>query len=269
MSSGIQQRRKGTTKTTKEILDTLHYCGENNHSIPLSGAVQFEEAELPIPAYIFGAWLGDGHSETARIEVIKRFSDYAETIGAKFRVISCNYGSKAKTYSISGGENLHIKLKSLGVLKNKHIPEIYLLASIEQRRELLRGLMDTDGCIDARKPCCEIIQKRKSLALEIMRIIRSLGMACSLSEKIVKERSYWRITFRANFNCFTIKRKSDRYKEQKKNNASASRFIVSVTPVVTRPVRCITVDSQSHLYLASESFVPTHNSTPCFPSPPY
>ena len=46
MSSGIQQRRKGTTKTTKEILDTLHYCGENNHSIPLSGAVQFDGGGL-------------------------------------------------------------------------------------------------------------------------------------------------------------------------------------------------------------------------------
>lgn len=38
------------------------------------------------------------------------------------------------------------------------------------------------------------------------------------------------------------------------------RLIVAVDPVPSRPVRCIHVDSPSHLYLAGPGMVPTHNS---------
>ena len=45
------------------------------------------------------------------------------------------------------GEGKGIFLLSLenNLLKNKHIPEVYFTASIEQRYLLLQGLMDTDG----------------------------------------------------------------------------------------------------------------------------
>ncbi len=38
-------------------------------------------------------------------------------------------------------------------------------------------------------------------------------------------------------------------------------YIVDVRPVVSRPVRCVQVDSADHLYLAGRSMIPTHNST--------
>ncbi len=39
------------------------------------------------------------------------------------------------------------------------------------------------------------------------------------------------------------------------------RYIMAVRPVPSRPVRCVQVDSSDHLYLASRSMIPTHNST--------
>jgi DNA segregation ATPase FtsK/SpoIIIE-like protein len=39
------------------------------------------------------------------------------------------------------------------------------------------------------------------------------------------------------------------------------RYIVDVRPVPSVPVRCIEVDSPSHLYLASRACIPTHNSS--------
>ncbi len=42
---------------------------------------------------------------------------------------------------------------------------------------------------------------------------------------------------------------------------SGSRFIVGVRPIDSVPVRCVEVDNADHMYLASESMVPTHNST--------
>lgn len=38
------------------------------------------------------------------------------------------------------------------------------------------------------------------------------------------------------------------------------RFIKSVEPIPSKPMRCITVDSPSHLYLITRSFIPTHNT---------
>jgi len=40
-------------------------------------------------------------------------------------------------------------LRALGVLGNKHIPELYLTAGTAQRLALLQGLMDTDGSCSA------------------------------------------------------------------------------------------------------------------------
>src|SRR5205823_5602742 len=40
---------------------------------------------------------------------------------------------------------LKTNLRRLGVLANKHIPDIYLRGSLAQRRALLAGLLDTDG----------------------------------------------------------------------------------------------------------------------------
>jgi replicative DNA helicase len=39
------------------------------------------------------------------------------------------------------------------------------------------------------------------------------------------------------------------------------RYVVDVRPVPSRPVRCVQVDSEDHLYLAGAGRVPTHNST--------
>ncbi|MDQ3406268.1 MAG: AAA family ATPase, partial [Actinomycetota bacterium] len=41
----------------------------------------------------------------------------------------------------------------------------------------------------------------------------------------------------------------------------ASREVVAVRPVTSVPVRCVEVDNADHLYLASRSMIPTHNST--------
>ena len=262
MLSGVLQKKIGKIKTTKEILDTLYYCGEHNHSIPVAGSLEFNSVDLDIPPYILGAWLGDGTSLAPHItsmdsEVISAFMDYAKLIGATFSETKHQNSGKAKTYRISWGDKFRTKLSGLELIGNKHIPEKYFCSSVEQRRELLRGLMDTDGSIDKDKPCCEITQKNRSLALGVMRLVRSLGMMASMNEKVVKGISYWRVSFRANYNCFTISRKAERYSNAKRIK---NRFIVDIIPVRSRPVRCITVDSQSKLYLASEWLIPTHNT---------
>jgi hypothetical protein len=43
-------------------------------------------------------------------------------------------------------------------------------------------------------------------------------------------------------------------------NKTEKRMIRTIEPIASTPMRCITVDSPSHLFLITKSFIPTHNS---------
>jgi hypothetical protein len=65
-------------------------------------------------------------------------------------------------------------LRRLAVLENKHIPPAYLRASIAQRRELLAGLVDTDGHLDARG-YGELCFMNEALARGACELLATLG----------------------------------------------------------------------------------------------
>ena len=53
--------------TTAEMATSLHALGRANHSIAVCMPLDYPERVLPVAPYTLGAWLGDGHSATARI----------------------------------------------------------------------------------------------------------------------------------------------------------------------------------------------------------
>jgi replicative DNA helicase len=156
-------------------------------------------------------------------------------------------------------------LRSLGVLNNKHIPTVYLRASEAQRRSLLAGLLDTDGTVTA-AGSVQISLTSRRLIEDTRELIASLGYRCSLSMKQVKGRTAasstaYTLTFSTADEVFRLERKRLVHKERRGPGRTGKRLITAVRPVPTVPVRCIEVDSPDHLYLASQSMVPTHNST--------
>lgn len=156
-----------------------------------------EDVDLPIDPYILGVWLGDGHADGPRIttmdpEVVSAWSTQAvDGLVLKVRGKSKRKENKATTYSISktagnfGRLNpFWEKFKKLNLVKNKHIPQMYLTASRKQRAELLAGILDTDGFCD--RNTMEIVQKRKNLAEQISFLARSLGLHVTQKEKFSK-----------------------------------------------------------------------------------
>ena len=168
---------------------------------------------------------------------------------------------------------MYSKLTELGLIGNKHIPSEYLRASITQRMELLQGLMDTDGSCCKRGGRCEITLTEALLARDVSELLHSLGIkhtikyrttVCTSNGKRVNG-SAWRISFLtyADTPVFTFDRKLERLKARGSNTRTGeteNRRIVDIIPVDSRPVRCITVDSDNHLYLAGDAMIPTHNS---------
>ncbi|MBR4695128.1 MAG: phage terminase large subunit family protein, partial [Selenomonadaceae bacterium] len=61
---------------------------------------------------------------------------------------------------------------------------------------------------------------------------------------------------------FSLLRKQERLsaKEGRRESETKRRRIISIRPVQSRPVKCIAVDSASHLFLAGKAMIPTHNS---------
>ncbi len=159
------------------------------------------------------------------------------------------------------------RLRTIGVLGDKHIPVAYLRASERQRRDLLAGLLDTDGTVNP-TGSPQITLTDEGLARDVRELVHSLGYRTGWSTRTVAGRTAatstaFTITFTTDDEVFGLERKKLVHKERRRPSTPrlGQRFIVSVEPVESVPVRCVEIAHASHLYLASEAMVPTHNST--------
>ncbi|MEU7748988.1 replicative DNA helicase [Nonomuraea sp. NPDC049158] len=118
---------------------------------------------------------------------------------------------------------------------DQHIPSPYLRASEGQRRDLLAGLLASDGFAgeEGRILFGGAVASRR-LAHDVRELVLSLG-----------------------YNVTTTQA-DQRYSL---DFSTEARSIVDVRPVPSQPVRCVEVDNADHLYLAGRTCVPTHNST--------
>ena len=267
--------------TTGEIRETLRYGvrGDFNHRVDVAGALDLPEAEFDIAPYVLGAWLGDGNSSSAQITAPEK--EIRDIIAASGETLAeSNQAHSPHLYLIgSGGRtqaarnaSLQARLRRLGVLGNKHIPQAYLRGSIEQRWALLRGLMDTDGTVNKSRglsaSMCEFTTTSPALRDGVRELVASLGMKPSESVGTARLNGRdcgpkWSIRFKAFADqpVFGLERKQSLLAPRPaKPTRSSGRTIVDVRPVDSVPVRCIEVDHPDHLYLAGEGFIPTHNS---------
>jgi replicative DNA helicase len=159
-------------------------------------------------------------------------------------------------------------LRRIGVLGNKHVPMPYLRASEAQRRALLAGLLDTDGTVTSTGSVQFSVTSQR-LAADVRELLMSLGYRCGWSEKRVPGANAassvaYTITFTTTDDVFRLERKRVVHRErhpQKTRARTGLRFISAVRPIDSVAVRCVQVDSADHMYLASRSMIPTHNST--------
>ncbi|WP_459970444.1 replicative DNA helicase [Nocardioides pyridinolyticus] len=264
------QRIAASVVTTEEIAATVRVNADEraNHAVLNAGALAAPDAALPIPPYALGAWLGDGHSASARITCeTDEIPMYLEGLGLRVE----HRGAMLYSVKLPEGDrrgSFQGLLRELGVLNGKHIPTAYLRASEQQRRELLAGLMDTDGTVVRGVGSCQFAVTSKRLADDVHELVVSLGYKCGRTTKAVQGRSEatstcYILNFSATDDVFRLERKHLLHKEERPQTTSriGRRYITAVRPIESVPVRCVQVDNDDHLYLAGESMIPTHNST--------
>ena len=257
---------------TNHIKETLRYLDhENNWSIVNTKPVEYSKKELEIPPYIFGLWLGDGNSRASSITsvddfIIEKWIEYAKEIDCSVKQLKHDRIS----YLMSGNNSkwsinpFREKLKALNVMKNKHIPKKYLESSIEDRMELLMGIMDTDGHKMKNRATCEMCTKHKHFAEEFLQLINSLGFKGRVTGKLNKKynRTYYYVRFDPNgISPFKLPRKKELVKENGSYGWNGNhRYITAVRPTESVPVLCIAVDNKDHSYLCTKSYIVTHNT---------
>ena len=221
-----------------------------------------EISDLPIHPYALGAWLGDGDSNGARITT--GFDDTAN-------MWAClNATGHAISEPMVGNEasntiriyNIHKHLQEMNLLQNKHIPGEYLRASTEQRWQLLRGLMDTDGSINTKLKQCSFTTVSPKIADGFSELLRTLGIKAVFIKKAASARMFphgqicqtqeaFQFSFSAgpNEQIFNLKRKADIQMEDRPYHVRRTKRhrIKSIEEVPSVPVKCVTIDSESHL----------------------
>lgn len=226
--------------------------------IPRHQAVEYSTQELPIDPWVLGAWLGDGTSSSGRITahpddqpyMIEQFARAGYDVGG---FTKCGY-----TFTVYG---LMPRLRALGVLNNKHVPEQYLLADTAQRLALLQGLVDTDGSV-TKVGQCAFHNSNKAIATAVTELLHSLGVKAQL-RTYEDNRGRWksakpkhRVVFKLQ-DAARMPRKA-MYTRTPMDKLSRS---ISVEPTgTTGSVQCITVDRKDGLFLAGRGYVVTHNS---------
>lgn len=280
-AEGAEMFKSGVLTTNQ--IHLFHKHGDRNRfAIPNTQPLDLPEKDLPIDPYYLGVWLGDGNTYAS---VVTAHEDDAKQLVPVLqeRGFECAESSrKASTLQLNvrfpdqrrpgrGTPNSPSwVLKQMGLLgQTKHIPNEYLRASAYQRTELLSGLLDTDGTI-TKNGRVSFYNTNTALVVGVAELARSLGY---------KTRTRWRQPTEQGFggkltlaevsfvayddsDLFNLPRKADRLKVRSEGRPSEAlrRRIVSVRSTDTVPVRCLTVDSPNHLFLAGAGMIPTHNT---------
>ena len=256
------------TLTTRELLDRGVTRGvartEYRWSLPRQESLVTDAGSLPVDPYLLGVWLGDGATACGRISV--GFDD----IDAMRELLGD--GVSARKHRTCWGvtiPGLQSALRAAGLLGNKHIPEVYLTASPEQRLALLQGLMDTDGTMDPGKGRATFSGMNRGLVEDAALLARSLGFRATVTSGEAK--LHGRVVgtcYRASFHVaagdpipFRMPRKAARCGKVSRGGNRHVVSIRSIDPVESVRTRCIKVDRPDGLFLAGRGLMVTHNTT--------
>lgn len=255
-------------KTTK--------AGNKKHiyRIPQNGAVEFKQQTHDIAPYALGVLIGDGSLTGSNCllvtfnedDVLRNFMDRAELESYTKNTIQHNFPIRGNHNSKKIRESiieLGLNVKSGG----KFIPEVYKYDSKENRLELLKGLMDTDGhvAINGSGESYTYIYDTvsKQLAEDVKWVAQSLGYGAKLST-YNRDRDGKGIEYRVRMYTEDVIVTSNKHlgrleKLEYRSNFDKWVHIVDIKQIQDGETVCFSVDNDEHLFLMND-FIVTHNT---------
>ena len=266
---GKSIKRAKVYHSEESYLDTRNQA---RYHIPVVSPIQFTEKEFLLDPYVMGAYLGDGSSRLGTPTITSADDELLEIFANRIPR-ECSMNPKGKYgWSITtpgkgrGHENIFMThLKTYGLYRkkseDKFIPEPYFLGSVEQRLELLQGLLDTDGTVKEGNSTPVYVSISRQLVFDVIRLVRSLGGTASYNTFQPKGGL---LAYRTNiklprgFAPFKLTRKMNYFVEISKY--PLTRGIIKIEANGFEDVQCIVVAYPDHTYV-TDDYVVTHNST--------
>lgn len=267
-------RYRGGDIVNIEVIDYLKLSQTAKHKLKgwRSDAVDFHGAPAydgPLTPYLAGVYLGDGHRHACRLTL----SDQ-------------EVADELKSFCLSAGYNLHIRegrgccdyLASTERGKDnpiwswindcrfkdegKYIPEPLKRGSVQQRLEVLAGVIDTDGHLD--KGNYDLVLKERRFADDVAFVARSLGLAAYVAkcQKGIKSLNftgdYYRIFISGDIDRIPcrVQRKKAQSRQQIKNVLNTG---IKVESIGVDDYYGFAVEGDDKLFLLGD-FTVTHNT---------
>lgn len=278
--NAIMDGWEGRVKDTQYLIDNCNTpSGRSKYCIDLPSQIYFEERVLKMSPYMMGALLGDSYFGKslgfANIEE-QIFNKIEQLISDDYKIISQDGINHRITKKINNPKKSNIYLEAIRYYglagkksNNKFIPDDYKYNTIENRIELIRGLMDTDGYVN-KIGYIEYCSCSLQLINDVKEVIESLGGLCRIrnkypictykGERRIGQLSYiLSIAIQNPSNLFFLERKKERCNNVPKRMRMIKRVIKSIDSVGVKPCQCILIDDPDHLYL-TDHFIITHNT---------
>ncbi len=233
-------------------------------------SIEFSKGlDLPIHPYLLGILLGDGGlTEGVRFtapdqEILERVKSICTPLGYKITPRNTNADcidwniideTRRNNRLLNEIRRLKLNVKS----GDKFIPSVYKTASIEDRKQLLAGLIDSDGTFK------EFLSKSEKLADDFCYLVKSLGGRAIKKNRTLKTnftngeykeffRVYWRFDFKLPL---ALDRKQV---VSKRPVEYTNRFVKSIEPLGVKECGDMYIDHPKHCYV-SYDFVSTGNT---------
>lgn len=268
-------RYQGGDIVNIDVRDYLKLSQRKKHLLKgwRSDAVDFHGAPAykgPLTPYLAGAYLGDGSRHQSRLtlsdnEIIKELRAFCDANGYKlYETDQPGCTGCAISTGLGRGANpvLNWIRENDFVGRGKYIPDSLKRGSIQQRLELLAGLIDTDGHLDNNG--YDLVFKEQELANGVAFVARSLGFAAYVSECVKGIKSldfsgvYYRISISGNLSAIPcrVERKRAKERSQVKNVLNTG---IKVEPIGMGDYYGFALEGSDHLFLLGD-FTVTHNT---------
>lgn len=281
----LVSKRDWSIRTTNELFekqDVKMY--KNRLHLPKVEPIDFlDNVDLPLNPYTLGVLLGDGclkNNTVSFTTVDHEIQNRVSNLLPEGNYITHNENNISYFIRGTNEDNknrINEIIREMGLMETysyeKFIPEEYKNSSIENRLELARGLMDTDG-ESTKSGQIIFYTTSEKLANDFCYIVWSLGDNAIKREKVpyyknpngdkIRGRKCYCITILSHNpeKYFHLKRKKDRasINLQKRNiNHNLKIRIDKIEYIGKKEAQCITIDSKEHLYITN-NFIVTHNS---------
>lgn len=271
------ENRNFSVLTTQELIDGM--AKGTKYFIPIPKAQEFCEKDFLIPPYVLGVMIGDGCLTEKTNDNKFVISNSEEDIVDKVSLLTeservyKNPSNFHKYFYTKHAKRYIEYLSKVGLTDfsyNKFIPNEYLWGSIEQRKQLLFGLMDTDGCVEG-KNSYSFSTTSKKLKDDFIYLCRSLGYIATVGVDKRKGKYTngvaYDIRIQTDDVIFSSKKHLTKYKENYEKFIKGRSYgatndhvrIDSITYKCNEDALCIYVEDKDHLYIAGD-FVTTHNT---------